>query len=247
MGRGTEFPSIFSASKSRSPDLSPCPCPAQQAVPPEPWQPAGHSQDAGTRLPADQTLAALPTPSTGQHGKELAGEMRGCRVCGQAHWAQSSRTEPVILVPWSGRWDQEQIRLRRESGSYGHESKQFTLILRGDLWETLWCLYTEREAALCSALIGVQSVMMCWSLSSSFPCWVLEKYSNDGGRAAGGTASLLPWPVRAQCILGQDPRFLLSQCIFPQTGSSKHCHASLRGCWALVVLLGKAGSFAFTV
>lgn len=48
----------------------------------------------------DQTLAALPSPSTGQPGKELSGEIsRSCTFCGQAHWAQLSRADPAILVP----------------------------------------------------------------------------------------------------------------------------------------------------
>lgn len=73
---------------SSSQPCSPCPALHTASAASSALSP-GHSQAAGTPLPMDQTLAALPSPSTGQPGKDLPGETpRVCSACVWARWAQ---------------------------------------------------------------------------------------------------------------------------------------------------------------
>lgn len=148
-------------------------------------------------MPVDQTLPALPSPSTGQPGKEFSGEI--------FRWLHSLWTDVLKTVElhqpcnpcaiptwsWQGRWDQEWIWLWGEAVHSDLGGAD-----RHDFSKTLWYLCAEMEAGLCSAQIGVGSLMMCWSLFSSFPYWVLEEkvllegWEWDGSSAAPGPCKL---------------------------------------------------------
>lgn len=111
-----------------------------------------------------------------------------------------------------------------------------------NLCKTLWSLYAEREVALCSAQIGVRSLTM--SLSSSFPCWILEEKGMLEGWEWDSISTAL-----AHCdlctSLSEFSAFCFVGVFFQKTGAAKSSWP-LRGCWACVVFLGKAASLLFS-